>query len=59
MLYKISTTPEKQMALLATGGMCRQDYYPLPLKLCRTSGSIKTYFTMSNKCFIPNLIHYL
>ena len=40
--------------------MCRQDYNSISYKLiCRTPRSYKTYLTIGDKFFIPNLIHYL
>ena len=40
--------------------MCRQDYNSVLQKsICRASGSYKTYLTISDKFFVPNLIHYL
>ena len=40
--------------------MHRQDNNPISQKpICRSPGVIKTYLTISDKFFIPNLIHYL
>ena len=40
--------------------MCRQDNNPIPQSLyAGHQGVIKTYLTISDKFFIPNLIHYL
>ena len=43
-----------------TRGMCRQDYHSVScIFVCSTSGSDKTYLTISDKFFVPNLMHYL
>ena len=40
--------------------MCRQDHNIISYKsLCRTSKCKKTYLTISDKFFIPDLMHYL
>ena len=39
--------------------MCRQDYNCVSHKFAGHKGVIKTYLTISDKFFIPNLIHYL
>ena len=59
LLFKIM--PEKEKAVLAVPEM----YTDKIITLYHSSlfaghqGIIKTYLTISNKCFIPNLIHYL
>ena len=61
LLFKISTTPDKEMAVLAipeTYVNSIKAWYHLSL-LAGHQGIIKTYLTISNKFFIPNLIHYL
>ena len=61
LLFKIVTTLEKEMALLAILEGCADKI----ITLCHSSlfaghqGAIKTYLTMRDKFFIPNLIHYL
>ena len=43
-----------------TRGMCRSDNYLVPFKfVCRSPGVVKTYLTMADKFFIPDLMHYL
>ena len=61
LLFKISTTPEKDMAVLAIPETHVDSIialYHLSL-FTGHQGIIKTYLTISNKFFIPNLIHYL
>ena len=54
-------TPEKETAVLAIPETCADK----KITLCHSSlftghqGVIMTYLTISNKFFIPNLIHYL
>ena len=59
LLFKISTTPEKEMAVLAIpkiGVDCIIALYHSSL-FAGHQGVIKTYLTISNKFFIPKLIH--
>ena len=60
-LFKITTTPEKEMALLAILEICADKIITLYHWKLFTGceGIIKTYLTVSNKFFIPNLIHTL
>ena len=61
LLFKISMTPGKEMAVLAIPETCANSIialYHLSL-FAGHQGIIKTYLTISNKFFIPNLIHYL
>ena len=40
--------------------MCRSDNYLVPYKfICCHQGIVKTYLTMADKFFIPDLMHYL
>ena len=61
LLLKISTTPDKESALLAIPKTCADKI----ITLYHTSlfaghqGVIKSYLTINDKFFIPNLIHYL
>ena len=61
LLLKLVTIPDKEKALLVIPGMCAGKI----IELHHTSlfvghqGVIKTYLTISNKYFIPNLMHYL
>ena len=59
LLFRIN--PEKETAVLAIPEECVDKIITLYHKksICRTSRSNKTYLTISNKFFIPNLIHYL
>ena len=60
-LFEISTTPDKEMAVLAIPETCVNSIitlYHLSL-FAGHQGVIKTYLTISDKFFIPNLIHYL
>ena len=59
-LFKI--TPEKVTAVLAVPETCVDSIIALyhSESICMEhQGVIKTYLTMSDKFFIPNLIHYL
>ena len=61
LLFKLVTTPEKEMALLATPEICT-DRIILPYHCSLFAGHeglIKTYLTIGDKFFIPGLIHYL
>ena len=61
LLFKIISTPEKETAVLAIPEICADKIitlYHLSL-FAGHQGVIKTYLTISNKFFIPNLIHYL
>ena len=59
LLFRIS--PETGTALLAIPEMCVDKIITLYHKslLAGYQGVIKTYLTISDKFFIPNLIHYL
>ena len=61
LLFKITSTPEKETAVLAIPRVCadRIIYFISFEFVCRTSGSNKTYLSINDKFFIPNLIHYL
>ena len=61
LLFKISTTPVKEMAALAIPKTCVNSITALHHSslFAEHQGIIKTYLTISNKFFIPNLIHYL
>ena len=61
LLFKISMTTDKEMAVLAILETCVDSIialYHLSL-FAGHQGVIKTYLTINNKFFIPNLIHYL
>ena len=61
LLFKLVTILDKEKALLAIPETCADKI----IELYHTSlfvghqGVIKTYFTIGNKFFIPNLMHYL
>ena len=61
LLFKIISTPEKEVAVLAIPETCADKI----ITLCHSSlfaghqGIIKTYLIISDKFFIPNPIHYL
>ena len=59
LLFKIS--PEKETAVLAIPETCTDKIITLYHKslFAGHQGFIKTYLTISDKFFIPNLIHYL
>ena len=59
--FKISMTPDKEMAVLAIPEMCVDSVIALyhSSLFAGHQGVIKTYLTISDKFFIPNLIHYL
>ena len=59
LLFKI--TPEKETAALAVPEVCTDKIITLyhSSLFAGHQGVIKTYLTISNKFFIPNLIHYL
>ena len=59
LLFRIS--PEKETAVLAIPEMCADKIITLYHKnlFAGHQGVIKTYLTISNEFFIPNLIHYL
>ena len=61
LLFKVMSTPEKEKAVLAIPETCVDDVISLyhSSLFAGHQGIIKTYLTISNKFFIPNLIHYL
>ena len=61
LLFKITSTPEKEMAVLAIPKTCVDNIMSLYYSslFAGHQGVIKTYLTISDKFFIPNLIHYL
>ena len=59
LLFKINTLPEKETALLAIPEICADKIirlYHLSL-FAGHQGVIKTYLTINDNFFIPNLIH--
>ena len=61
LLFKIVSTPDKESAVLAIPEMYADNINALYHSnlFAGHRGVIKTYLTISNKFFIPNLIHYL
>ena len=61
LLFKITSTPEKDTAILAIPEIWTDRIITLYQSSLYTGhqGVIKTYLTISDKFFIPNLIHYL
>ena len=61
LLIKISTTPDREMAVLARPETCVDSVITLyhSSLFAGHQGIIKMYLTISDKFFIPNLIHYL
>ena len=61
LLFKIIPTPEKETASLAIPEVCLNIIIMLYHSSLLTGhrGVIKTYLTISDKFFIPGLIHYL
>ena len=61
LLFKIVTIPEKEMPLLAIPEVCADKIITLyhSSLSAGNQGVIKTYITIGDKFFIPNLIHYL
>ena len=59
LFFRIS--PDKETAVLATPEMCTDKIITLYHKslFAGHQGVIKVYLTISDKFFIPNLIHYL
>ena len=61
LLFKIVTNPDKEATVLTIPEVCTDKI----ITLCHSSlftghqGVIKTYLTINDKFFIPNLIHYL
>ena len=61
LLFKLVTIPDKEKALLAIPEACADRIIELHHTSLFTGhlGVIKTYLTISDKFFIPNLMHYL
>ena len=61
LLFKITSTQDKETAVLAIPEMCADKIITLyhASLFAGHQGIIKTYLTISDKFFIPNLIHYL
>ena len=61
MLFKLTTIPGKEAALLAIPEICADKIITLYHSnlFAGHQGGINTYLTISDKFYIPNLIHYL
>ena len=61
LLFKISATPNKETVVLAIPETCVDSIIALyhSSLFAEHQGVIKTYLTISDKFFIPYLIHYL
>ena len=61
LLFKLITTPEKETALLAVPEICADKITTLyhSSLFVAHQGVIKTYLTIADKFFIPELMHYL
>ena len=61
LLFKIVSTPGKEMAVLAIPEIYADNIITLynSSLFAGNQGLIKTYLTITDKFFIPNLIHYL
>ena len=60
LLFKVVSTPDKEVAVLAIPETCVDKVFTLYHSSLFTGhqGMIKTYLTISDKFLIPNLIHY-
>ena len=61
LIFKLVMTPDKEAAVLAIPKMCIDEIIALYHTSLFTGhqGVVKTYLTMKDKFFIPNLMHYL
>ena len=61
LLFKLITTPHKEAALLSVLEICADKIITLyhTSLFMRHQGVVKTYITISDKFFIPGLVHYL
>ena len=61
LLFQLVTTPDKETALLAIPEICADKIIMLyhTSSFAGHQGVIKTYLTISDKFFIPGLMHYL
>ena len=61
LLFKLVTMPDKEIALLAIPEICADKIITLYYTslFAGHQGVIKTYLTVSDKFFIPGLMHYL
>ena len=61
LLFKLTTIPSKETALLVILEVCADKIITLYHSnlFAGHQGVIKTYLTISNRFYIPNLMHYL
>ena len=61
LIFKLVTTPDKETAVLAIPEICVDKIIALyhTSLFAGQQGVVKTYLTMKDKFFIPNLMHYL
>ena len=61
LLFKLTTIPSKETSLLAIPEMCADKIITLYHSnlFAGHQGVIKTYLTINDRFFIPNLMHYL
>ena len=61
LLFRLNTNPEKETALLAIPEVCADKILTLyhSSLFVGHQGIIKTYLTIADKFFIPDLMHYL
>ena len=61
LIFKLVTTPDKEAAVLAIPEICTDKIIALYHTSLFTGlqGVVKTYLTMKDKFFLPNLMHYL
>ena len=61
LLFKLATIPGRESALLAIPEICADKIITLYHSnlFVRHQGVIKTYLTISDRLYIPNLMHYL
>ena len=61
LIFKLVTMPDKEAAVLAIPKICVDKIIALyhTSLLAAHQGVVKTYLTMKDKFFIPNLMHYL
>ena len=61
LLFRLNTSPDKEKALLAIPEICADQIITLyhSILFAGHQGVIKTYLTIADKFFIPDLMHYL
>ena len=61
LLFRLNTSPDKEKTLLAIPELCSDQIFTLynSSLFAGHQGVIKTYLTITDKFFIPDLMHYL